>query len=260
MKAVLTVLQLTAITGVGGTGLGGALGAAFGKMSRRVTSLLLSFSAGLMISIVCFDLIVSAVSPGDSASGTNLLLVTASILVGYGAVLALNALITGPHGPKEGKKQKPSGRMLTAGLVMASAIALHNFPEGMVIGAAYANDPAGRVLAGDAVLIASVIGIHDIPEGMGVSVPLVSGGMGRLKATVLTALSGVPTVLGAVAGYFLGAMSPMALAISLSFASGAMLCVVFGELMPEAFFLWRSGFPAFAMFVGLLLGMVIVYS
>lgn len=259
MRAVWEVVTLTAITGVGGTGLGGVLGAAFGKTSRRVTSLLLSFSAGLMISIVCFDLIVSAVTPEDAASGGNLLLVTASILVGYGAVLALNALIAGPA-EEAGKKTGTPGRMFTAGIVMASAIALHNFPEGMVIGAACADDPAGRVLAGDAVLIAAVIGIHDVPEGMSVSVPLVSGGMGRAKAALLAALSGVPTVLGAAAGYFLGAMSPMALAVSLSFAAGAMLCVVFGELMPEAFFLWRSGFPAFAMLAGLLLGMVIVYA
>lgn len=64
-----------------------------------------------------------------------------------------------------------------AGLVMAFAIALHNFPEGMVIGASYANDEATGGVGGLAAAIA--IGLHNIPEGMAVSVPLAAGGWAR---------------------------------------------------------------------------------
>ena len=71
-------------------------------------------------------------------------------------------------------------------------------------------------------------------DGMAVSVPLISGGMHKGKAVAITALSGAPTVLGAIAGYALGTMSPLWLSLSLSFASGAMFYVVFGELLPEA--------------------------
>ena len=52
------------------------------------------------------------------------------------------------------------------------------------------------------------------------SVPLVAGGMHKVKATLLTALTGAPTILGAMLGYFLGTLSPVMLALSLSFASG----------------------------------------
>ena len=94
---------------------------------------------------------------------------------------------------------------------------------------------------------------------MAVSVPLAAGGMGKVKATALTAVTGAPTILGAMLGYFLGSLSPVSLALSLSFASGAMLYVVFGELLPESILMWRSKAPAFAMLVGLLVGVIILF-
>ena len=90
--------------------------------------------------------------------------------------------------------------------------------------------------------------------------PLVSGGMGRVRAALAAALAGVPTVLGATVGYSLGTMGPVMLSAALSFASGAMLYVVFGELLPEAFRLWRSHAPALAAVVGVIVGMMIVYG
>ena len=95
---------------------------------------------------------------------------------------------------------------------------------------------------------------------MAVAVPLISGGMSKAKAVALTAATGVPTVLGAVLGFYLGSLGPGALSMSLSFASGAMLYVVFGELLPEAVSLWQSQLPALAAVVGILTGMVIIYA
>ena len=140
---------------------------------------------------------------------------------------------------------------------MAFAIALHNFPEGMVIGASYASDLASGGVGSLAVAI--VIGLHNVPEGMSVAVPLAAGGMKKWKATLITAATGVPTILGAMLGYFLGILSPVSLAISLSFASGAMLYVVFGELLPESILMWRSKAPAIAMLAGLLVGVLILF-
>ena len=142
---------------------------------------------------------------------------------------------------------------------MAVAIALHNLPEGMVIGASYANQADASVFTGSGLVIAVVIGLHNIPEGMAVSVPLISAGMKRTRAVLITALSGAPTILGALIGYYLGLIGPIWLSLSLSFASGAMLYVVFGELLPEAILMWRSKLPAFAILVGVLVGMVIIF-
>ena len=108
-------------------------------------------------------------------------------------------------------------------------------------------------------VMAMVIGLHNIPEGMAVAVPLISGGGRKLHAILITALSGMPTVLGAVIGYYLGMLSPLMLAISLSFASGAMLYVVLGELLPEAILMWRSKVPAFSTLIGIIVGLIIIF-
>ena len=106
--------------------------------------------------------------------------------------------------------------------------------------------------------MAIVIGLHNVPEGMAVSVPLISGGMGKLKAVLLTALSGLPTVFGALLGFALGGISDIMLVLSLGFASGAMLYVVFGELLPESILMWRSKLPAFVLFIGVIVGFLLV--
>ena len=73
------------------------------------------------------------------------------------------------------------------------------------------------------------------------------------------ALSGVPTILGALLGFLLGEIGPLGLALSLGFASGAMLYVVFGEILPQAFIMYRSKLPAFSAIIGILVGLFIIY-
>ncbi len=271
------VLLVTTIAGVGGTGLGGVVAALFRRDSSRVVSLLLSFAAGVMLSVVCFNLITDALDSGD------LWFVAASVLIGYGTILLLNHLIDRntnpdvPHINEEHPKvhddldelihfdhwkvhQQRKSQLFLAGVVMACAIALHNLPEGMIIGASYARDLQGSVLTGSGMVMAMVIGLHDIPEGMAVAVPLMAGGMPKGRAMLITALSGAPTVLGAIIGYFLGSLGDMMLAFSLSFASGAMLYVVFGELLPASILMWKSKAPAFAVLVGMLVGLFIIFG
>lgn len=282
MNALETVIMITAIAGVGGTGVGGLIGTLFRRDSERSVSLLLSFAAGVMLSVVCFDLLTEAIEQNPD-SKAHVMLVSATLLVGFGVIFLLNHLIDrsankevthiDKNHPKTAdqlselihsdhyevhKSQKSS--LLIAGLVMACAIALHNMPEGMVIGASYARDAAAdaSVLSGSMVL-AIVIGLHNIPEGMSVAVPLISGGMNKIKAVILTAVTGAPTIIGAAIGYSIGSLGPVSLAMSLSFASGAMLYVVFGELLPEAILMWRSKVPAFGMLVGVLVGMIMIF-
>ena len=288
MSAFAFVVVITAIAGVVGTGLGGLLGVLFTRNSGKIVSLLLSFAGGVMLSIVCLDLLSDAINQVPGSVG-HVFFVVAMTAVGFCLIYLLNALVDRKTNPQvkhidkdhpktadqlselihsdhyeEHKKeyeqtgeQKSRRQLFIAGLVMAFAIALHNFPEGMVIGASYASDEAMGGVSGIATAI--VIGLHNIPEGMAVSVPLAAGGMGKVKATALTAVTGAPTILGAMLGYFLGSLSPVSLALSLSFASGAMLYVVFGELLPESILMWRSKAPAFAMLVGLLVGVIILF-
>ena len=278
MGVIATLILTTAIAGVVGTGLGGLIGAMLQKDSNRMVSLLLSFAGGVMLSVVCFDLVVEAID-----TGAGLFPVILSIALGFIVTYLLNYLIDRtadpevPHidanHPKTADdldelihfdhleqhyaKHDSKFSLFVAGIVMACAIALHNVPEGMTIGASYASN--NGVMGSAALILAVLIGLHNIPEGMAVSVPLISGGMKKHKAVLLTAASGVPTVLGALLGYLLGEIGPLGLTISLGFASGAMLYVVFGEILPQSYLMYHSKLPAFSAVVGILVGMLIIF-
>lgn len=285
MSAFWWVVMVTAIAGVGGTGLGGLVGAILRRDSSKIVSLLLAFAGGVMMSVVCFDLIPEAFFPEGATEEMPLLLVLAGVLFGYGVIYVLNyfidrrtnhevahineehpqtaddldELIHADHYHEHKKaKSRNNYQLFIAGVVMACAIALHNMPEGMVIGASYAGD-GGEIVGGTGFLIAMVIGLHNIPEGMAVSVPLITGGMNKWKAIGLTALSGAPTIIGAMLGYSLGLISPVWLSVSLSFAGGAMLYVVFGELLPESYLMLRSKAPAVFTLIGTLVGLILVH-
>ena len=274
-----TLLLTTAIAGVGGTGLGGLIGALLQKDSTRTVSLLLSFAGGVMMSVVCFDLVTEAIE-----TGVGVMTVIGAVALGVIIIYVLNYLIdrsTNPEVPHidenhpktadnldelihsdhfEQHYAKRDGKLglFVAGVVMACAIALHNVPEGMTIGASYASNDGA--MGGAALILAVLIGLHNIPEGMAVSVPLISGGMNKPKAVLITALSGVPTIVGALLGYMIGEIGALGLALSLGFASGAMLYVVFGEILPQAILMYHSKLPAFSTIVGILVGLFIIYA
>ena len=284
------IIVITAVAGVGGTGLGGAVGALLKRDSSRIVSLLLAFAGGIMTGVVCFDMISGALEPDGATEPVSVFFVVAGVLFGYVVIWLLklwidiktiheiahidadhpktaddlDELIHSDHYVRHETCSEDGGpaskyQLFIAGVVMACAIALHNMPEGMVIGASYAGNLEAGFLGGSGLIMAVIIGLHNIPEGMAVSVPLITGGSKRLKAIAITALSGAPTIIGAVVGFCLGTLSPMWLSLSLSFAAGAMFYVVFGELLPEAILMWRSKLPAFATVVGVLVGLILIY-
>lgn len=276
MNTYLTIFLITAATGVGGLALGGGLAAAVHSPSDKTVSLLLRFTAGVMLSVVCFDLVA------DAAEESSILPVLCWILIGYLCTYLLNCWIdkqahhTHSHGGREHGHHEhghehghhhlghDNGELCacghhtlhTAGLVMAAAVALHNVPVGMAIGATF----AGAAHGGGGVLAALIIGLHNIPEGMSIAAPLLAGGGKPAGAVGIAALSGLPTILGALAGYGAGTMNPLVLAVSLSFAAGAMLYVIFGELLPESEHLWQSRLSGLSTMLGMLLGMALIFT
>ena len=283
MNTYLSIFLITALTGVGGLALGGGLAAAVHSPSDKTVSLLLRFTAGVMLSVVCFDLVA------DAAEESSILPVLCWILIGYLCTYLLNCWIdkqahhTHSHGGQEHGHHEhehehhehghehghhhlghDNGELCacghhtlhTAGLVLAAAVALHNVPVGMAIGATF----AGAAHGGGGVLAALIIGLHNIPEGMSIAAPLLAGGGKPAGAVGIAALSGLPTILGALAGYGAGTMNPLVLAVSLSFAAGAMLYVIFGELLPESEHLWQSRLSGLSTMLGMLLGMALIFT
>ena len=279
MNVLGTLILTTTLAGVVGTGLGGLIGALLQKESSKVVSLLLSFAAGVMLAVVSFDLVVEAIETNVGVG-----VVIASIALGVAVIYILNWIIDSkanpqvPHIDENHPKtaddlkelihsdhleqhyinQDSKMSLFVAGIVMVCAIALHNVPEGMTIGAAYASNDG--VMGSAAIMLAILIGMHNIPEGMAVSVPLIAGGMRKWKAVLITASSGIPTVIGALLGFMLGELGPLGLALSLGFASGAMLYVVFGEILPQAILMYHSKRPAFSAIGGMLVGLFIIFG
>lgn len=278
------ITLVTLISGAGGTGLGGLIGALFKSESNRTISLLLAFAGGVMTAMVCFDLLAEAVDAAKTMTDLGVLIVIGAVVLGVAVVYLLNYLIDrktraevshtadaahpethddidelihADHLNMHKRHNDSKLSLFVAGIVMACAIALHNIPEGMTIGASFA--VSDNLMWGTGMIMAVLIGLHNIPEGMAVAVPLISGGTGRVKATLLTAACGLPTVLGAWLGFWLGDIGPLGLTMSLGFASGAMLYVVFGEILPEGYLIYRSKLPAFAVMVGLALGMFMIF-
>ena len=284
MSPFAFITLVTLISGAGGTGLGGLIGALFKSESNRTISLLLAFAGGVMTAMVCFDLLAEAEEAANQIYEHGVLLVILAVALGVAVVYLLNHLIDrktraevshtadaahpdthddidelvhADHLNMHKRHNDSRLSLFVAGVVMACAIALHNIPEGMTIGASFA--VSSDLVWGTGMIMAVLIGLHNIPEGMAVAVPLISGGTSRVKATLLTAACGLPTVLGAWLGFWLGDIGPLGLTMSLGFASGAMLYVVFGEIMPESYLIYRSKLPAFAVMIGLALGMLMIF-
>lgn len=284
MSPFAFITLVTLVSGAGGTGLGGLIGALFKSESNRTISLLLAFAGGVMTAMVCFDLLAEAEEAANQVVEHGVLLVIFAVALGVAVVYLLNHLIDrktraevshtadaahpdthddidelvhADHLNMHKRHNDSRLSLFVAGVVMACAIALHNIPEGMTIGASFA--VSSDLMWGTGMIMAVLIGLHNIPEGMAVAVPLISGGTSRVKATLLTAACGLPTVLGAWLGFWLGDIGPLGLTLSLGFASGAMLYVVFGEIMPESYLIYRSKLPAFAVMIGLALGMLMIF-
>ena len=180
------------------------LGRESGERTQRV---LLGFAAGVMTAASVWSLLLPALAQtAEDGRLPPLLPAAAGMLGGAAFLLGLDALCArreGTHGST----------------LLLAAITLHNIPEGMAVGLAFA--------------LAFGIGVQNFPEGAAVALPLVQAGRTRKRAFLAGALSGAVEPLfglAVVPAAGVRALMPWLL----SFAAGAMLCVTAGELLPRA--------------------------
>jgi len=257
----MEMILLSFVVGAVGMGVGGLLTALFGGRTDKMISIFLSFAAGVMVSIVLLKLVPEAIKyGGNDLQGAGIAIVG---LAG-GALLVLllsNVLdkISGNRGKLHENyaeffhsedliKRK---KMLRAGTIMLLAMALHNIPEGLAIGA------AGTANIEFGITMSMVIALHCIPEGMAVTAPLISGGLSKTKSVALTFMTGATTVVGAGIGVLIGGISDVALSLSLSIAGGAMLYVVFAEILPQTVVSTKNRIPPVFTLVGIITGILI---
>ncbi|MDP4092425.1 MAG: ZIP family metal transporter [Bacillota bacterium] len=230
------------ISGILGTGVGGMFAFFINNINNRLLGFILEFSAGLMTSVVCFELVPEAFELG----GTELTLT--GIVLGILVIIIIENFIRKADFMK---RSHGNSGLLRAGILVAIGLALHNFPEGFAVGSGI---EASLSLG---MTITAVIVIHDVPEGIAMAVPMRAGGFSKWKSFILTVLSGIPMGFGALAGALLGEISKGMVSLCLGFAGGAMLYIIFGELVPESKRLYLGRLSSIGNIIGILCGIII---
>ena len=189
---------------------------------ERAQGALLGFAAGVMTAASVWSLILPAIEQ-TAAEGRLPPFLPAAAGIVLGALLL--ALLD------EFTRQRGGERVTHSDFLLLSAITLHNIPEGMAVGLAFALAADGEGLAGAAAL-ALGIGVQNFPEGAAVALPLYQSGQSKLRAFVTGVLSGAVEPLAAGVTVLAAALIVPALPWLLGFAAGAMLYVVAAELLP----------------------------
>lgn len=235
--SALNIILLGSFIGIIGTGLGGAITYLFKKPSNRFLSSIMGIAAGLMLSVVTFDLLPHAFEIGDLTTGIL------GIVIGVLLVTVFDEIIpqTGVAGNKYIKE----------GIILGLAIAIHNFPEGLAVGSGFI---AAKSLG---ISIAFVIALHDLPEGIAMATPMAIGGVSPLKNVLYTVLAGIPTGIGTIVGVVTGGLSTYFISLNLGIAGGAMLYVTCGEMIPQSRDMYRGRISVFGMILGIIGGIII---
>lgn len=215
----------------------------FKTVTHRWRDILLAFTAGIMVAAATFSLIPKAMENG------SIIVICLGVLTGTLTLTVLESFI--PHIYLEHTRVNIS--MDSQALLILSAITLHNIPEGLSVGVSYSSEQTG--LGG---LVAFAIGLQNAPEGFLVALFLINQQVSRLKAFLLATMTGAVEIVSALIGYYLTSVVGGLVPYGLSFAAGAMLYIVYKELIPESHGDGHARSATFSFIIGLLvmIGMV----
>ena len=249
MNAVLTALLIPF--------LGTALGSAFvffmrKEMPERLQKTLLGFASGVMVAASVWSLIIPALEMGSGKSAV--IPVTVGLLAGFAFLLLIDQVTPHIHpvGGPEGPKSK-----LSRTTMLALAVTIPNFPEGMAVGVAVAGALTSDFSMAGAIALSLGIAIQNVPEGAIISMPLRAAGNSRWKSFMIGSLSGIVEPLGGALVLLLASVATSTMPYMLPFAAGAMLYVVIEELVPEASQGEHSNLSTIGFAIGFALMMVL---
>ena len=203
------------------------------NLSDTLQRALTGFAAGVMVAASVWSLLLPAMEQSQSMGKWSFVPAVAGFWLGILFLLGLDRLI--PHLHRGSTEAEGVKSRLKRTTMLTLAVALHNIPEGMAVGAVYAGWLYGDsiiTLAG-ALSLSLGIAIQNFPEGAIISLPLRAEGLSKPRAFLYGALSGIVEPIGALLTVLLAAVMVPVLPYALSFAAGAMIYVVVEELIPE---------------------------
>ncbi len=254
-------LLLTTIGGLS-TGLGSLASLVFTDIKRNQLSVVMGFAAGVMIYISFVELLEEAME----ASG--FLQANLAFFSGIFFMMLVDFLV--PHTYIAEKILHPSDQdmemnaesgpnresgdqqeVLSAGLMTAIGIALHNFPEGIIVFISAIYD----IRLGIALTVA--IALHNIPEGFAIGMPIFYATNNRKKTFGYSLAAGLAEPVGAliIMLLFRGLLTEYVVHLALGFVAGIMVFISLDELLPLSF---KESDPH-QVTLGIITGMLIMF-
>ena len=197
-------------------------------MPKRVAGFLSDAAAGIMAAAAVFSLLLPAMEQAADAGAVPWIPACAGFVLGAGLLAGWDHVSS---------VREHAGTVSHSTRMLVLSVSLHNIPEGMAVGAAYAGVLSGQgtVTAMSAFALSLGIALQNLPEGAIISLPLRASGISRGKAFLYGMLSGVSEPIAGALTIALSRLAVPALPWLLSFAAGAMAYVTGFELLPELF-------------------------
>ncbi len=270
MENLLLAFLLTLFAGLS-TGVGSIFAFFTKKTDLQFLATALSFSAGVMIFISFVELFEEAREELTAyfAGDTGFTVAVAAFFAGVVLIMIIDMLV--PEGDNlhhaldqeeiesarekqeisdsadiESLRAEDQQELERVGLMSAAAIAIHNFPEGLVTFVATLADPALGIT------IAIAIALHNIPEGIAVAIPIFYSTGSRLKAVLYSFAAGTAEPVGALLGYFVFRefFDELTFGLIFAFVAGVMVFISIDELLPTANEYGGEGHQEIYAFIG----------
>lgn len=252
-----------ALMGTGFTFLMTAFGASVvfilkNDMGKNLQRAFLGFAAGVMIAASVWSLLIPSIDQAADMGNFAFVPAAGGFMLGGIFLMLLDMLMPHLHLGESKAEGVPSSFRRTTLLILA--VTLHNIPEGMAVGLAFAlaaQHPEDASLYAAAFALAVGIGIQNFPEGAAISLPLRQEGMSRGKSFLYGSLSGLVELIFGVGITMIAEVITPYMPWFLGFAAGAMIYVVVEELIPEANQGEHSNLGTVGVMVGFLIMMVL---
>lgn len=236
------------------TVLGSSLVFFFKSVNKNIMDIMLSLSAGIMLSASFFSLLNPAISISNELKLVTWLVIFSGFISG-GILLLIGDKILN-YLDKRGKK---SISKLKRSIMLFSSITLHNIPEGLVLGVAYGSIiyNFNSASLASAIALTIGIGIQNFPEGSAISLPMKRDGLSCFKSFIFGSISAIVEPIFALLGALLVLKIQVFLPFVLSFTAGAMVFVITMELIPESQTNKRKDLMALFLMLGFSIMMIL---
>lgn len=224
--------------------LAGILSSFFVKgRSRRFKGTSFGFIGGLMIAIVCFDLIP------ESIETSNIYIAAIGITLG----LILSVLLDGKFESNDLQISNSKGnKFLKSGIFMAIAVGIHHAPMGFALGSLLTANPIKGIRLAIAIIL------HGMPEGLALGIFFNESKIKLFPLILISILISIPMGLGSILGGIISEISPNIISLSLAFTGGMILYIIYSETLPYARETWKGRLSTMGIVIGIITGILIV--